>query len=245
MITTANTQPSMSATQSNAAGQGGWPTPRALDGRVAGQRQRSCDFDQSPVAQARLPSRASKGANSGQPTRSSRPRIQFGTTKQAVQQRYGTPSYDLGRWPGRWTPAANETLSRAAAEARALGHDDVGTEHVLLALVSAERGTAGEVLRGLGVTRDRMLSTACMSRAADAPQPDNRAPAGRHPRRAGLAGRRDPPSTGRQRRRRARRARRAIGCGPRTAQRTPSPPPPAAARRGTLRSCLNHSRDAA
>ena len=96
----------------------------------------------------------------------------FGTTKQAVQQRYGTPSYDLGRWPGHWTPAANETLSRAAAEARALGHHDVGTEHVLLALVSAERGTAGEVLRGLGVTRDRMLSTACMSRAADAPQPD-------------------------------------------------------------------------
>jgi hypothetical protein len=96
----------------------------------------------------------------------------FGTSKQAVQQRYGTPSYDLGRWPGRWTPAANETLSRAAAEARALGHHCVGTEHALLALVSAERGTAGDVLRDVGVTRDRVLSTGCMTPAADAPRPD-------------------------------------------------------------------------
>ena len=38
--------------------------------------------------------------------------------------------------------------------------------------MSAERGTAGEVLRELGVTRDRVLSTACMSPAADAPRPD-------------------------------------------------------------------------
>jgi hypothetical protein len=95
----------------------------------------------------------------------------FGTSKQAVQKRYGTASFDLGHWPGRWTPAANETLSRAAAEARALGHDYVGTEHVLLALVSAERGTAGEVLRDLGVTRDRMVSIGCISPGADQQQP--------------------------------------------------------------------------
>jgi hypothetical protein len=95
----------------------------------------------------------------------------FGTSKQAVQQRYGAIGGDLGRWPGRWTTAANEALSRAAAEARALGHDYVGTEHALLALATAERGTAGEVLRELGVTRERMLATSCMNAGADAHQP--------------------------------------------------------------------------
>ena len=95
----------------------------------------------------------------------------FGTSKQAVQQRYGAAGDHLGRWPGRWTEAANEALSRAAAEARALGHDCVGTEHGLLALATAERGTAGEILRELGVTRERMLATSCMSAGPDAHQP--------------------------------------------------------------------------
>ena len=53
-------------------------------------------------------------------------------------------------------------LDRAGEEARELRHDYVGTEHALLALVTAERGLAAEVLRGLGVARDRMLSTSCM-----------------------------------------------------------------------------------
>jgi hypothetical protein len=95
----------------------------------------------------------------------------FGTSKQAVQQRYGGPGDDSGRWPGRWTAAANEALSRAAADARALGHDYVGTEHALLALATAKRGTAGEILRELGVTRERMLATSCISAGADAHQP--------------------------------------------------------------------------
>jgi plasmid maintenance system antidote protein VapI len=95
----------------------------------------------------------------------------FGTSKQAVQQRYGATGDDFDRWPGRWTAAATEALSRAAEEARALGHDYVGTEHALLALATAERGSAGEVLRELGVTRQRMLATSCMSAGADAHQP--------------------------------------------------------------------------
>jgi hypothetical protein len=95
----------------------------------------------------------------------------FGTSKQAVQQRYGAPGDDFGRWPGRWTVAANKALSRAAAEARVLGHDYIGTEHALLALATAERGTAGEILRELGVTRERMLATSCMSAGADPHQP--------------------------------------------------------------------------
>jgi hypothetical protein len=91
----------------------------------------------------------------------------FGTSKQAVQQRYG----DAGRWPGPWSPAVHAALDRAGEQAHALGHDYIGTEHVLVALVSAERGIAGEVLRELGVDPERMLATRCM-----APGPGDREP---------------------------------------------------------------------
>jgi hypothetical protein len=86
----------------------------------------------------------------------------FGTSKQAVQQRYGPTIDEPGRWPGRWAPAANEVLNRAAKDARELGHDYIGTEHALLALATAEHGIAAEVLRDLGVSRDRTLATSCM-----------------------------------------------------------------------------------
>src|SRR5918911_3184239 len=82
----------------------------------------------------------------------------FGTSKQAVQQRYGTVRGALTLRPERWTAAAQEALARASAEAHALGHDYVGTEHALLALAGAEHGAAGEVLREVGVTRERMLA---------------------------------------------------------------------------------------
>ncbi len=85
----------------------------------------------------------------------------FGTSKQAVQQRYGRVLADPGAWPGLWTPAARNTLDRAAAEARELRHGYIGTEHALLALVSSG-GVAADVLADLGVTRQRMLATSCM-----------------------------------------------------------------------------------
>jgi Clp amino terminal domain, pathogenicity island component len=82
----------------------------------------------------------------------------FGTSKQAAQQRYGGGLGD----PARWTPAAREALDLAAAEARALGHEYVGTEHALLALVTAGPGSAADALADLRVTRERMLATSCL-----------------------------------------------------------------------------------
>jgi hypothetical protein len=93
----------------------------------------------------------------------------FGTSKQAVHQRYGSALAESGGWPGRWTPTAGAALNRAAAEARELGHDYIGTEHGLLALVCAEGGVAAKVLADLGVTRERMLGTSCMQSNPDAP----------------------------------------------------------------------------
>ena len=86
----------------------------------------------------------------------------FGTSKQAVQQRYGATTFKGGDWPGRWAPEVRRTLDNAGQEARALGHDYIGTEHALLALASAQGGTAARVLQDLGVARDRILATSCM-----------------------------------------------------------------------------------
>jgi Clp amino terminal domain, pathogenicity island component len=78
----------------------------------------------------------------------------FGTSKQAVQQRFGAPRLEASGSP------AQQIVGHASDEARRLGHDYVGTEHVLLVL--AGRGVAGEVLAELGVTRERILATSCM-----------------------------------------------------------------------------------
>jgi hypothetical protein len=86
----------------------------------------------------------------------------FGTSKQAVQQRYGVSTAESGDWPGRWTADVRRALDLAGNEARALDHDYIGTEHVLLSLVSPDGGVAAAVLHDLGVDRDRMLATRCM-----------------------------------------------------------------------------------
>jgi hypothetical protein len=87
---------------------------------------------------------------------------EFGTSKQAAQQRYGRTPADVGGWPGRWTPRAYDALGRAGEEARRLGHDSIGTEHVLLGLLATDRGLAARVLEDLGVTREAVLGTGCM-----------------------------------------------------------------------------------
>jgi hypothetical protein len=87
---------------------------------------------------------------------------QFGTSKQAAQKRYGPAPADQGAWPGRWTPGAHDALNRAGEEARELGHDYIGTEHALLALLATEAGLAAGVLAELGVTREAVLATSCM-----------------------------------------------------------------------------------
>ena len=97
----------------------------------------------------------------------------FGTTKQAVQQRYGPSTAQAGDWPGRWTPDVRRVIDAAGREARSLGHDYIGTEHVLLALTGADGGVAATVLGDLGVARDRILATSCMRGGAGgiSPQP--------------------------------------------------------------------------
>ncbi len=84
----------------------------------------------------------------------------FGTSRQAAQKRYGTVQLDAGAWPGDWAPPARRALDIASEQASILGHDYIGTEHVLLGLVGVEEGMAAHVLQELGVTLDGLLGQA-------------------------------------------------------------------------------------
>jgi ATP-dependent Clp protease ATP-binding subunit ClpC len=53
-----------------------------------------------------------------------------------------------------FTPQAKKLLELSLREARALGHDYVGTEHILLAVISQGEGVASQVLTGLGAELD-------------------------------------------------------------------------------------------
>lgn len=49
------------------------------------------------------------------------------------------------------TPRAKKVLALALAESKKLAHDDVGTEHLLLGVLSEGEGVAAQVLHNLGV----------------------------------------------------------------------------------------------
>ena len=54
-----------------------------------------------------------------------------------------------------FTPGAKKCMALAVREALRLGHNYVGTEHILLGLLEDSEGTVGGALIGLGVTRER------------------------------------------------------------------------------------------
>jgi hypothetical protein len=56
-----------------------------------------------------------------------------------------------------YTRRAKKLLELTIREALKLGHNYIGTEHILLGLLSDDEGLGGEVLIGLGVTKDKTL----------------------------------------------------------------------------------------
>jgi ATP-dependent Clp protease ATP-binding subunit ClpC len=54
----------------------------------------------------------------------------------------------------RFTERVREVLSQARDEARALDHDYIGTEHILLGLIRESGGVAAKALESLGITAD-------------------------------------------------------------------------------------------
>ncbi len=73
----------------------------------------------------------------------------LGVSKQAAHKRFsfGAPTFE------RFTPRARNTLKSARAEAGALGHGYVGTEHLLLALFAEPEGLAAKTLTEAGLDR--------------------------------------------------------------------------------------------
>ncbi len=54
-----------------------------------------------------------------------------------------------------FTPRAKKAMEFAVRKALVLGHNYIGTEHLLLGLLDEEEGIGGKTLIGLGVTSDR------------------------------------------------------------------------------------------
>jgi hypothetical protein len=73
----------------------------------------------------------------------------LGVTKQAAHKRFSLPAPTLERF----TERARRTVDAAARAARALGHNYVGTEHLLLGLFAEPEGLAARVLGEAGVDR--------------------------------------------------------------------------------------------
>ncbi len=73
----------------------------------------------------------------------------LGVTRQAVQKRFveGPRAFE------RFTDRARLAIAHASDEARAMNHNYVGTEHLLLALFDTNGGVSDLVLRDLGVKK--------------------------------------------------------------------------------------------
>ena len=55
-----------------------------------------------------------------------------------------------------FTEKANESMNKALESAAELGHTFVGSEHILLGLLSCESGVASQVLQGKGIDREKI-----------------------------------------------------------------------------------------
>ena len=76
----------------------------------------------------------------------------------------------------RFTPLARNVVGLARDEARALGHDHVRTEHLLLGILQGA-GSGGRCLEALGLTVEH-VRTRCGQVPAAAPEPGGSTPAG-------------------------------------------------------------------
>jgi hypothetical protein len=100
--------------------------------------------------------------------------VALGVTKQAVQKRF-----NRAEMPPMWervTPRARRVVElHAPAAAVELGHNFVGTEHILLGLYDEAGGIAAKILVEFGVTRDQVVA-AIKEQAPPSPDADGGTP---------------------------------------------------------------------
>jgi hypothetical protein len=89
----------------------------------------------------------------------------LGVTRQAAQQRHSTLRSLIGNLKSgvesvmegafnRFSDRARRVVVLAQDEARRLGHDFIGTEHLLLGLLVESEGVGAQALQGAGITLD-------------------------------------------------------------------------------------------
>lgn len=71
-------------------------------------------------------------------------------TRELAARSAAKPATAAASGAGRFSGPAADVLALAVTEALAFGHDYIGCEHLLLALVTEPDGSAGQVLRALG-----------------------------------------------------------------------------------------------
>ncbi len=76
----------------------------------------------------------------------------FGISKQAAQQRFVSAEPCRGLWPEGFTGSARKVLLAAEQQARQLGHNYIGTEHILLGLIDVHDEIAAHALAALDVS---------------------------------------------------------------------------------------------
>jgi Clp amino terminal domain, pathogenicity island component len=81
------------------------------------------------------------------------------------------PGAQSASGPAAFRTPAMRALDLTMAEAVRLGHDYIGTEHILLGLMKARKGLAAETLRDLGLSHSR-LSKAVVELLAAPSEPD-------------------------------------------------------------------------
>lgn len=89
-----------------------------------------------------------------------------GLTFDAVMQRVEAMVAGDAEYPSDnpyYTPRAKRVMEGAVEEAQTLGHNYIGTEHILLSLLEETEGAAAELLIGMGVDID-----ACRARCSTA-----------------------------------------------------------------------------
>lgn len=69
-------------------------------------------------------------------------------------------------------PAARKVVMEAQQQARGLGHDYVGTEHLLFAVLAAEQEAGGGILTGHGITLEAARTAAAAKSASWVPDAD-------------------------------------------------------------------------
>jgi ATP-dependent Clp protease ATP-binding subunit ClpC len=95
--------------------------------------------------------------------------IRLAAVRHAIEREVPRGASPAGGAPP-FTPRAKQALEDALRESLQLGHNYIGTEHVLLGLLRNEESLASEVLTGLGATYDRVRAQV-LTALADRPVP--------------------------------------------------------------------------